>query len=202
MPTEQIPNPPYQFHGSPGSNLVYGYNTFPQYQAQGRVNVPGTVTYLDAYGQPTLLSHPMFGLGTYAQKPLAPVGGHLSVPSASAFIPNAAVVQHQRYAATSQKDLGRSALSPLLKLAVDAGFVRASGSSQTGSPQYQVSSALAEDAGSVSELAYRLGANPVAAVHDVQMRPNTISTNDRFSPVLIHKETPRVTLYTLEVPIQ
>lgn len=138
----------------------------------------------------------VFNYDVVFQKPVAPVVGQGSVPA------NVPVVPQQQYTSRSEQDLARSSLSPLLKLAVDAGFVRSSGVSQTGSPQYEVSSDLAEDAGSLSELVYRLGAIPVAAVHDVQMRPNTIVSDESFSPVLIHKEMPTVTKYTLEVPTQ
>ena len=130
-----------------------------------------------------------------SQNFVAPVGGYSVVPLAATFPISAPLVPQQQ-------DLGRSSLSPLMKLAIDAGFVQPSGYSQIGSPQYDISPELAEDAGSVSELAYRLGAFPVAAVHDVQMRPNMVVQDDHFSPVLIHQDLPKVTKYTLDVPIQ
>lgn len=115
---------------------------------------------------------------------------------------NGHLEKQQQQQQVNEEDRVRSSLSPFLRLAVDAGFVRASGSSQSGSPQYEVSEELAKEAGSVSELAYRLGAIPVAAVHDVQMRPNEIIPEESFSPILHHKSMPQVTRYTLEVPIQ
>lgn len=129
------------------------------------------------------------------QKPVATAAGRVSAPVIVPVVP-------QQYTSRSEQGLPSPVLSPLLKLAVDAGFVRASGSSQTGSLLYKVSNDLAEDAGSVSELAYRLNANTVAAVHDVQMRPDTTVPAESFSPVLNHKDTPKATLYTLEVPVQ
>ncbi|KAK4299289.1 hypothetical protein Pmani_028431 [Petrolisthes manimaculis] len=92
---------------------------------------------------------------------------------------------------------------PLVKLAVDKGVVKPLGGSPQGVSEYAVSPHLASEVGSVSSLAYRLGAVPVAAVHDVQMRPNSLnSDNTALAPVLVHRETPKITLYTLEVPEQ
>lgn len=93
-------------------------------------------------------------------------------------------------------------INPLLKLAVDTGVVEPIGGSPQGVSEYAVSPHLASEVGSVSSLAYRLGAVPVAAVHDVQMRPNLVDTESAYAPVLVHRETPKVTLYTLEVPEQ
>lgn len=112
------------------------------------------------------------------------------------------VEKQQEQQEVIKADLARSSLSPILKSAVDAGFVRASGSSQSGSLRYEISDELAKDAGSVSELAYRFGAIPVAAVHDVQMRPQAIIPEESFSPVLHHKTLPQATMYSLEVPVQ
>lgn len=131
----------------------------------------------------------------------SPVVGLRSLPvlTGASSVPE---VQQQQQQQVDKDERVRSSLTPLLKLAVDAGFVRASGATQPGTAQYEVSGDLADDAGSVSELAYRLGAIPVAAVHDVQMRPNEVVPEESLSPVLHHKATPRVTLYTLEVPVQ
>lgn len=124
----------------------------------------------------------------------------LAVPSVSTGSPT--VQQQPQQKGIYKEERAKSSLSPLLKLAVDAGFVRSSGSSPSGSPQYEVSEDLAKEAGSVSELAYRLGAIPVAAVHDVQMRPNEVTAEESFSPLLHHESLPKVTRYTLELPFQ
>ncbi|KAG7160587.1 hypothetical protein Hamer_G001877 [Homarus americanus] len=95
------------------------------------------------------------------------------------------------------------ALLPLLKQAAEAGQVLPAGFSPSGTPQFVVTPELAEEAGGVSALAYRLGAVPVAAVHDVQVRPSHFRNNQAdFSPVLVHQERPEAIFYTLEVPIQ
>ncbi|MPC36111.1 hypothetical protein E2C01_029558 [Portunus trituberculatus] len=188
----------HQFYQSSGGNFVHGY-AYPHYQVQSGANVPGGVSYLNAYGYPTLLTHPLFGFATNHQNPVAPVGKFRSVPAVETF-PAGVPVVSQQDASKSEQDSGRTPLSPLLKMAYDAGFVSVSGISQSGSPLYDVSPFLAEDAGSVSELAYRLEAVPVAAVHDVQ-RPHGRPAHS-FSPVLIHDDNPQVTKYTLEVPVQ
>ena len=136
-----------------------------------------------------------------SQNPVAPVGKFRSVAAVETFPPGDSVVPQQQDTSKAEQDVGRSPLSPLLKMAYDAGFVSVSGVSQSGSPLYDVSPFLADDAGSVSELAYRLEAVPVAAVHDVQ-RPYAAAPAHSFSPVLIHDDKPQVTKYTLEVPVQ
>lgn len=93
-------------------------------------------------------------------------------------------------------------ISPLLKQAAEDGEVIPVGSSPHGTPIYAVSPDLAAEAGGVSALAYRLGAIPVAAVHDAQARPSYADTDTAYSPVLVQQEQPEITLYTLEVPIQ
>ncbi|XP_050727008.1 uncharacterized protein LOC127003972 isoform X2 [Eriocheir sinensis] len=192
--TEQVFNQPYQYYKADGASFVYGY-PFPEYLTHG-----SPFHYVNTYGQPTFLAPPLLGLGAPVQPISSPAVGlrALPVPSVSANVH----VEEQQLQQINNEDRMRSSLSPMLKLAVDAGFVRASGSSQSGSSQYEVSEELAKDAGSVSELAYRLGAIPVAAVHDVQMRPNEIIPEESFSPVLHHKSMPQVTRYTLEVPVQ
>ncbi|KAK8407081.1 hypothetical protein O3P69_002008 [Scylla paramamosain] len=183
---EDVSSPLYQFYKSTGGNFVHGY-AYPHYQLRGGASVPGGANYLSAYaGYPTLLTHPLLGLATHHQNPVAPAEKFKSVPAVEIFPPGAPVVPQQQD--TSE-------------MAYDAGFVSASGVSQSGSPLYDVSPFLAEDAGSVSELAYRLEAVPVAAVHDVQ-RPYAVDPDHSFSPVLIHSDTPQVTKYTLEVPVQ
>ncbi|XP_063860460.1 uncharacterized protein LOC135100873 isoform X2 [Scylla paramamosain] len=196
---EDVSSPLYQFYKSTGGNFVHGY-AYPHYQLRGGASVPGGANYLSAYGYPTLLTHPLLGLATHHQNPVAPAEKFKSVPAVEIFPPGAPVVPQQD-TSESKQDSGRTPLSPLLRMAYDAGFVSASGVSQSGSPLYDVSPFLAEDAGSVSELAYRLEAVPVAAVHDVQ-RPYAVDPDHSFSPVLIHSDTPQVTKYTLEVPVQ
>ncbi|XP_047495111.1 uncharacterized protein LOC125043166 [Penaeus chinensis] len=95
-----------------------------------------------------------------------------------------------------------SALSPLLKQASDNRMIVFERQASPGVLQYSVSQDFSERAESVSSLAAKLNAIPVAAVHDVQAPPRFRQGDDATDPVLSFREEDGVTKYRLEIPTQ
>ncbi|KAK3892150.1 hypothetical protein Pcinc_003986 [Petrolisthes cinctipes] len=161
--------------------------------------VNGQYGYVDSNGMPVAWQYSAPGIGFGNQQLPVNLVPATQVVQAAA---NTGVEHQQR---VENIPFPNSAVSifPLVKLAVDKGVVKPLRGSPQGVSEYAVSPHLASEVGSVSSLAYRLGAVPVAAVHDVQMRPNSLNSDTTaLAPVLVHRETPKITLYTLEVPEQ
>nr|XP_053628931.1 uncharacterized protein LOC128686175 [Cherax quadricarinatus] len=207
-----------QFVERAGPSYSYGYE-FPgqvHYEAKDdQRTVKDTFSYVDANGLPVLwqyLSSPSQGFSTIVDtgNPAAAVpskvdavAGVYSQQETPGTRLSEVRVQSQGVEVESSEPSLKVTLSPLLKQAAVAGEVLPAGRSPSGAPQFVVSPKVAAEAGGVSELAVRLGAVPVAAVHDVQMRPDFGDARaEDFAPVLIHSEQPKVTVYALEVPYQ
>ncbi|XP_064103599.1 uncharacterized protein LOC135213560 [Macrobrachium nipponense] len=189
-----------QFNERSGTNYAYGYE-FP-----GRVhhesrdvggNVRGVVGFVDANGSPNVWKYSSdpnngFRVDTEVGESSPEVRSRDQTPEED----STAIF----YTAKDGSGREQFSVNPLLKSAVLSQHIYAAGSSPfSKTPQFFVDHEQVEEAGSVSALAERFGAVPVAAVHDVQSRPSQASlASESFSPLLNFNEG----LYTLEVPVQ
>nr|XP_045609689.1 uncharacterized protein LOC123765238 [Procambarus clarkii] len=199
-----------------GPGYAYGYE-FPgqvHYHTKDEEQaVKGTFGYIDPYGSPVVWlysSNPTDGFRAEVStggKPLQP--GALSGVSSQleARLPEVQA-ESEGVEVGSEEDYSRAiyekgSLSPLLKQAVAEGDLFSTGKSPSGILGFLVNPKTAEEAGGVSELATRLGALPVAAVHDVQVRPTFKEYRpEDFAPVLNYAEQSKATVYSLDVPNQ
>ncbi|KAK7067227.1 hypothetical protein SK128_017269 [Halocaridina rubra] len=185
IPQENYEQPWSQFNERTNTHSAWGYE-FP-----GRVHfesrddkgvVKGTFGYVDANGNPIVWK--------YRSDPIS--GFNVQIGTGETLTAAQAETSKNEDAKIKQD------ISPQLQQAIVYMKVVPAGISPSGFIQFVVHPDIAKEAGSVSSLAALLGVIPVAARHDTRGRPTLLQDPD-YSPVLVPREEPDFTLYTLEV---
>ncbi|XP_066937308.1 uncharacterized protein [Macrobrachium rosenbergii] len=186
-----------QFNERSGNNYAWGYE-FPgrvhHESRDGGGNVRGVIGFVDANGAPNVWKYNSDSKNGFRVD--TEIGEHSEAPSLDQTPEEDSTAIF--YIAKDGSRSEKFSVNPLLKSALLSKQIYAAGSSPfSKTPQFFVDHQQAEEAGSVSALAERFGAIPVAAVHDVQSRPSQDSLSS-YSPLLNFSGD----LYTLEVPVQ
>lgn len=176
----------------------------------GAVAVPQVPQFIYNYGYaiPNVFSHPEYQpyTGQVVHQVHQPYTGQI-VQQAPLFVPfvsspEVSVKSEPLAVNVPGTQPSREFLSPLLRQAASAGNIHFVEQSSPGVLLYGVNPAFTRDAQSVSALAAKLNAIPVAAVHDAQAPPRFSAPDSSADPVLNVLEKDGDTQYRLEVQTQ
>ncbi|XP_068221549.1 uncharacterized protein [Palaemon carinicauda] len=188
------------FNERDGSGYRWGYRFPGQVHTETRDeggNVRGTFGYLDAHGISNIWKYRSDqGTGFTAEIELRQPNKNVPQSAQRPVEEPAPIFYSLEDKSKREEFYNHFAISPKLINAVESQQVIAAGSSPfSKTPQFYINREQVEEAGSVSALAAKFGAIPVAAVHDVQSRPGYAS-HSSSSPVLNHFDG----VYTIEIP--